>query len=107
MMPDFFANFTSILIVFFGIFCLMGIAMFGAVLGWGLEILRRRDMTIIILLGMSLSAFLVIFLVAMLLLRPAITNAVNPAAIPTIQATAEPLPTATPTPAPTRRVRGG
>jgi cytochrome bd-type quinol oxidase subunit 2 len=100
-------NLTPYIIVFAGIFCLMGIAVTGALLGWGLEILRRRHVTLIILLGLFLSAFLIGFLLLWPQVGPPIVNAVRP--VPTMQATAEPLPTptATPTPAPTRRVRGG
>ena len=98
---------TPYIIVFGGIFCLMGIAVSGALLGWGLEILRRRHVTLIILFGLFLSTFLIGFLLLWPRVGPPVVNAVRP--VPTIQATAEPLPipSATPTAAPTRRVRGG
>lgn len=73
--------------------CIFGIAVFGAVVGWGLEILRRRQATLLILFGMCMAcAYIGLFLLRVPIQQRFETfNRFGP--IPTVQATAVPIPT--------------
>lgn len=84
---------TPYLALIFTLICILSITVFGAILGWGLEILRRRQVTLLILFGMTVAcAFLSLFILRVPIQQQLkAVNRMEP--IPTIQATAVPLPT--------------
>ena len=84
---------------FLGVICIMGLAIFAALVGWGLEILRRREATIVILMGMVVSIGLIVIALNSSQISQTYTNAIKRfEPTPTVMATSIPIPTMTPTP---------
>ena len=73
--------------------CIMSIATIGATLGWGLEILRRRQVTLLILFGMCVAGGYLVLLVLRFLIQPQLAAVNRMRIVPTVQATAVPIPT--------------
>lgn len=84
---------TPYLALIVTLFCIMSITVFGAILGWGLEILHRRHVTLLLLFGMCTAClFFGLFLFRMPIQKGVQSiNRMGP--MPTMQATAVPIPT--------------